>query len=126
MTNEQKKFSVMKKFVLFLFIIALVSACKKEVTHPVIYKVVVSTGHPTYSVQYLSGSNTTVSQGPFSSGMWVSDKIEKEAGSTALLTLTGGTGGSYKLYIYVDGTLYMEGRMDDPYGPETISVVVPQ
>ena len=114
----------MKNYI-FIFLLIFISCKKEETTHPVIYKVTVIGGSPSYSVQYSSAKNTSVSQGPFSSDMWISDKIEKTAGSVASLTLNGGTGGSYKLYIYIDGVLQQDGRMDDPYGPKTISIAVP-
>ena len=118
----------MKSFLLLSASLLLFAGCKKEEkTHTVIYKVIVIGGHPTYSVQFSSSKNNTVSQGPFSSGTWISEKItDKEGGSTASLTLSGGTGGSYNMYIYIDGTLQQDGRMDDPYGPRTISVEVPE
>jgi hypothetical protein len=92
----------------------------------VIFKVQVISGNPSYSVKYSSFSNTTKTEGPITASSWVSPKIDdRKSDSQVLLTLEGGSGGSYKMFIYVDGRLEKEDRMDDPYGPKTISVQIP-
>ena len=119
----------MKHLLLILGSLLLVfSSCKKEEKkHDVIYKVVVIGGSPSYSVTYSSSGNTTQTAGPFSASKWVSPTIsDRKAGSLVSLTLKGGSGGSYNMYIYVNGRLEKEDRMDDPYGPRTISVELPE
>lgn len=111
---------------ILLSLALLFSSCKKEEKlHTVLYKVTVIGGNPSYSVSFSGSNNTSVSQGPFTSGSWISpqitDKVNKDEAS---LTLIGHGGGSYKMYIYVDGALAQEGRMDDPYGPTTISITI--
>lgn len=117
----------MKKVIYLFIILSVFAACKKEKDqHSVVYKVTVIAGAPTYSVHFTSFDGVTTSQGPFTESMWVSSKIDDfEAGDVATMKLEGKNGGSYKMYVYVDGTLQMEDRMDDPYGPKTISVEIP-
>lgn len=114
----------MKKLIPVFSCLLIFSFCnKEEKKHKVIYKVQVTSGNPSYSVQYSSTGNSTKTEGPFSSSKWLSPTIDdRETGSSVFLTLQGGSGGSYKMYIYVDGYLEQEGSMTDPYGPETISV----
>ena len=118
----------MKNFTYFFLLLALFSSCKKDAKkHSVIYKITVIGGHPAYTVNYSSTDNSTASQGPFTEQMWTSPKIDdREAGSTVFLTLEGGVGGSYNMYIYIDGSLQKTDRMDDPYGPMTISAKIPE
>lgn len=114
----------MKSFLYILFFPLIFSSCnKEEKKHKVIYKVEVVSGHPSYSVQYSSTGNATKTEGPLSGSKWLSPTIDdRETGSSVFLTLQGGSGGSYKMYIYVDGYLEQDGDMIDPYGPKTISV----
>jgi hypothetical protein len=113
------------KSLIYIFCFAFIfSSCKKEEKkHKVIYKVEVTGGHPAYSLSYSSLNNSTQTVGPTSEAKWLSPTVnDRLTGSSVFLTLQGGSGGSYKMYIYVDGYLEQEGRMDDPYGPKTISV----
>lgn len=116
----------MKIAVSILSLFLLLSACKKEEKkHMVIYKVTVISGNPAYSVNYSSTKNTTRTEGPITALSWTSPQIDdKRDGSSAFLKLQGGNGGSYKMFIYVDGYLEREERMDDPYGPKSIEVVI--
>ena len=112
---------------IFAFILAFLiffSSCEKEKkTFTVSYKITVISGSsPAYYVQYSAQNNSTQSKGPISQTMWVSDKVtDKEEESTVSLKLTGGQGCSYMMYIYVNGALRVQDRMDDPYGPKTIT-----
>jgi hypothetical protein len=117
----------MKNIVFILFCsIAFFSCRKEEKKHKVIYKVAVISGHPTFTVQYSAENNTTKTAGPLTSSSWLSPKVEdRETGNVVSLTLESKGGASYNMYIYVDGYLEQEGRMDDPYGPKTISVEIP-
>jgi len=114
----------MKPLIYVLCFSFLLPACKKEEKkHKVIYKVEVTGGHPSYSLSYSSLNNSTQTVGPISDSKWLSPTVnDRVTGNSVFLTLQGGNGGSYKMYIYVDGFLEQEGRMDDPYGPKTISV----
>jgi hypothetical protein len=117
------------KCLIYIFSLFFVfTSCKKEEKkHKVIYKITVIGGSPSYSVKYSSSNNSTATAGPLTSSMWVSPAIEdRKGGSSVFLTLEGGSGGSYKMYIYVDGYLEKEDRMDDPYGPKTISAEIPE
>jgi hypothetical protein len=115
-----------KTFIYFLILSFLFLSCKKaEKTHKVVYKIEVIGGHPSYSVKYSSSKNATQTAGPLSDSKWTSPTIDdRETGASVSLTLEGGGGGSYKMYILVDGYLEKEDRMDDPYGPKTISVTL--
>jgi hypothetical protein len=112
----------MKLFIYILCFLFILSSCKKEEKkHKVLYKVEVTGGHPNYSLSYSSFNNTTQTIGPLSDSKWLSPTVDdRTTGGSVFLTLQGGSGGSYKMYIYVDGFLEQEGRMDDPYGPKTI------
>ena len=118
----------MKNLVYFFLLLAVFSSCKKNAKkHSVIYKITVIGGHPAYTVNYSDTENSTASQGPFTDQMWVSPKVEdRDAGTSVYLTLEGGVGGSYYMYIYIDGSLQKTDRMDDPYGPKTISATIPE
>lgn len=117
----------MKRLILLLLPALLLAACKKEKKqHSVLYKVVVSSGHPTYSLSYSSSDNATASASAITQTQWTSPLItDRKALSDVFLTLDGGTGGSYYIYIYIDGNLVKGDRMDDPYGPLTISAQIP-
>jgi hypothetical protein len=110
-----------------LILTLLFSSCKKEEEkHTVSYKVIVTSGHPVYSVSYSSSNNSTQSLGSITSSTWTSGIIDDRRGGTSVfLTLTGGSGGSYKMFIYIDGSLQKDGHMDDPYGPLTIEAAIP-
>lgn len=115
----------MKYFIYILFLFSGVSCKKEEKKHTVIYKVNVISGSPSYSVNYSSTSNVTQTEGPITASSWTSPPIgDKTDGSTAYLKLEGGSGGAYKMFIYIDGYLEKEERMDDPYGPKTIEAVI--
>jgi hypothetical protein len=118
----------MKHLLIFGSLLIMLGSCKKEEKkYDVIYKVIVIGGNPSYSVTYSSAGNSTQTAGPFTDSKWVSPTIsDRKAGSTVSLTLKGGSGGSYNMYIYVNGRLEKEDRMDDPYGPRTISVELPE
>ncbi|MCE3280981.1 MAG: hypothetical protein K0S44_3172 [Bacteroidetes bacterium] len=108
------------------FILTVFNSCKKEDSnHQVMYKVTVIGGSPTYAVKYSSSDNSTATAGPITGSGWSSSTIERKPNTTVFLTLEGGSGGSYKMYIYVDGHISAEERMDDPYGPKTIEAVIP-
>ena len=113
------------KTIIYLFIsLTIFTSCEKEKkTFTVSYKITVISGSsPAYYVQYSAQNNSTQSKGPISQTMWVSDKVtDKEEESTVSLKLTGGQGCSYMMYIYVNGALRVQDRMDDPYGPKTIT-----
>ena len=116
------------KHVGYLLLAALLpAACKKdEKQHSVLYKVVVSSGHPTYSLSYSGNNNSTTSQGQITQTLWTSPAVTgRKAGTEVFFTLDGGTGGSYYMYIYIDGNLVKGDRLDDPYGPLTISAQIP-
>jgi hypothetical protein len=103
----------------------LFSACRKEEKkHSVVFKVIVKSGTPTYSVTYSSFNNTSSALGGIKESAWTSPSINDRKKGTVFLTLSGGSGGSYKMYIYVDGYLAMEDNMVDPYGPKTIEAVI--
>jgi hypothetical protein len=115
----------MKKYIVILFIFCGLSSCKKEETkHSVTYKVTVTKGHPTYSVTYSSTNNTTKSESSITSLNWTSKVDDRKDGDIVILTLEGGNGGSYKMYIYIDGFLMKESDMEDPYGPLTIDAEI--
>jgi hypothetical protein len=118
----------MKNFIYILLCSLIFISCKKEEKkHSVLYKIVVTSGHPAYSTSYSASNNTTKSESSLTSANWTSPQInDKKGGSSVYLTLTGGNGGSYKMYIYVDGNLEAEDTMYDPYGPKTISADVPE
>lgn len=111
---------------IYLSFLLFISACKKdEKQHSVIYKVTVIAGNPSYSVNYSGNNNSSISQGPFSATTWISPKIaDKVNQDVASFTLSSNGGGSFNMYIYVDGFLENESRMDDPYGPKTLSVTI--
>jgi hypothetical protein len=117
----------MKTFLYTAFILIVFSGCKKEDSnHKVIYKVTVIGGNPAYAVKYSSSDNSTATAGPITGSGWTSSPIEDRKPNTRVfLTLEGGSGGSYKMYIYIDGHITAEERMDDPYGPKTIEAVIP-
>jgi hypothetical protein len=112
---------------LFATLLSFCFSCrKKEERHTVVYKVAVLHGSPSYSVQYSGDGNSTRSEGPMSSTSWVSSTVDDRKGGTAVaLTLQSGGGGSYEMYIIIDGVIQKEDRMDDPYGPKTISAGIP-
>jgi hypothetical protein len=117
----------MKHFAYIFFILVLFNSCKKEEkVHKVIYKVTVSGGSPSYTVQYSDTKNSSKSGGPFTAS-WLSPTIKGfEAGNTVSFSLNArGTGATYNMYIYVDGYLEKEGASSDPSGQNTISVVIP-
>lgn len=118
----------MKNSACCLLLLAFLTSCKKDdKKHTVLYKITVIAGHPSFSVSYSSSGNSTASQGPFSTATWTSPSInDRKGGGSVFLTLGGGTGGSYYMYIYIDGSLAKTGRMDDPYGPMTISAEIPE
>jgi hypothetical protein len=116
----------MKNYLYILFILCCFSSCKKEEKkHIVSYKIVVLSGNPNYSVSYASTNNSTKTEGPITASSWTSPAIDdKKDGSSAYLKLEGGGGCSYKMFIYIDGGLEKEERMDDPYGPKSIEAVI--
>jgi len=84
-------------------------------------------GHPAYSLSYSGSGNATASQGQITQTLWTSPSItDRKAGTYVFFTLDGGTGGSYYMYIYIDGHIVKSDRMDDPYGPKTISAEIPE
>jgi hypothetical protein len=113
----------MKTLIYTFSLFLLFSSCKKEEKkHTVIYKIIVTSGHPTYSVSYSSLNNSTKSEGSIKTTTWTSSPVDdREEGSSVFLTLEGGSGGGYKMFIYIDGNLHAEDIMYDPYGPKTIS-----
>ncbi|HEX8516626.1 MAG TPA: hypothetical protein VF868_10530 [Bacteroidia bacterium] len=116
----------MKKLLCLIVLAVSLFGCRKETLHKVIYKVIVTAGTPTYSVKYSSAENSTQTAGPLTASKWVSPEInDRKSGNVVSLTLEGGSGGSYMMYIYVNGRLHAEERMDDPYGPKTLSVKLP-
>ncbi|MDF2437440.1 MAG: hypothetical protein K0Q95_1816 [Bacteroidota bacterium] len=118
----------MKKIIyLFATLLFFCVSCKKEEKkHTVVYKISVLSGNPSYSVQYSGSNNTTRSEGPMNSKSWTSSTVEgRKAGTSVALTLQGGSGGSYQMYIIIDGSVQKEDRMDDPYGPKTITANIP-
>jgi hypothetical protein len=117
--------SSMKVLVYILSILVFLSACRKEEKkHTITYKVIVISGHPTYSLTYSSFNNTTKVEGSITTSNWTSPPIDDRKKGSVSLTLNGGNGGSYKMYIYVDGYLETEDDMYDPSGPKTIKAEV--
>jgi hypothetical protein len=115
------------KNILYITIVLLfcISCRKKEEKHTVVYKVSVLHGTPSYSVQYSGSNNTTRSEGPMNTSSWTSPVVEdRNEGTVVSLTLQGGSGGSYQMYIIIDGSVEKEDRMDDPYGPKTITAEI--
>lgn len=118
----------MKNFIYIFSVLLCFFSCKKkeEEKHTVIYKIIVTSGQPTYSLSYSSSNNTTKSESSIKYN-WTSPQIDdREAGSSVFLTLNGGNGGTYKMYIYIDGYLEKEDSMGDPYGPRTITAEIPE
>jgi hypothetical protein len=116
----------MKTFIYPVILALFFITCKKdEKKHTVTYKVNVIAGHPSYSVQYSASDNSTKSEGPMTTEKWTSLPVtDREGGTSVFLTVNGGTGGTYKMYILIDGYLEGEGIMDDPYGPRTIEAKI--
>jgi hypothetical protein len=115
----------MKKIIYTLLpLIFLFTSCEKDKKKYVVsYKVIMISGNPKYSVSYSSFNNATQSSGPITQNTWTSPAIDdREEGNPVSLTLQGGGGGAYLMNIYVDGSLAKQERMDDPFGPKTITV----
>jgi hypothetical protein len=111
----------MKKLIYIFTILIFFCSCKKEEKmHKVVYKVSVSGGSPSFTVQYSDTKNSSRSEGPFTAS-WLSPTIKEfETGNTVSLSVAGTMGSSFKMYIYVDG--YLEKEEDRA---TTISVVIP-
>lgn len=107
---------------LFLIFVLFCCSCKKEEKHTVVYKVNVLHGNPSYYMQYSSLHNTTKSEGPVTASSWTSPVIDdRKSSSTVSFTMIGGIGGTYQMFIIVDGSVKKEFSMEDPYGPQTIT-----
>lgn len=118
---------VSKKLLYIFFLLLLLSSCKKEPeTVYVSYKVIeTSSNSPTYTVGYSLADGTTKTIGGQTSSNWVSEKVsDVEIGKYISLSVEGNGGGSYDMYIYVNGRLDSQRDADDSNGKQTLTTQI--
>jgi hypothetical protein len=117
----------MKQIASILLILVFLASCKKEPkTVYVSYKVIeTSSNTPTYTVSYSMADGTTKSIGGQTGSKWVSEKIsDVEIGKYLSVSVEGTGGGSYEMYIYVNGRLDSQRDADDTNGKQTLTTQI--
>lgn len=117
----------MKKLLYILLVAFFITSCKKEPeTVYVSYKVIeTSSNSPTYTVGYSLADGTTKTIGGLTGSKWVSEKVsDVEIGKYLSLSVEGNGGGSYEMYIYVNGRLDSQRVADDSNGKQTLTTQI--
>jgi hypothetical protein len=117
----------MKKLFFLSLAVLLLSSCKKEAkTVYVSYKIVETSSYtPTYTVGYSLADGTTKTIGRQTNSKWVSEKIsDVEIGKYLSLSVEGTGGGTYEMYIYVNGRLDSQRIAGDGYGRQTLTTQI--
>ncbi len=115
-------------YILSGIILLVLSSCKKEPkTAYVTYKVIeTSNSTPTYTVGYTLANKSTKTLGSLTQDKWVSDKIADVAlGTYISLSVEGSGGGTYDLFIYINGVLHSRRQAGDGFGIQTLESQVP-
>jgi hypothetical protein len=115
-------------YVLSGIIILFCFSCKKEPkTVYVTYKVMeISNNTPSYTVGYTLADKSTKTLGSFTQSKWVSDKIEEvDKGTYISLSVEGSGGGSYDMFIYINGVLHSRRQADDGHGKQILEAQIP-
>jgi len=118
----------MKRAFSFLILISLFfTSCKKEEKKfSVVFKVVeTGSGTPVYTVRYTLPNGSTQSKGGNTQEIWVSEKIDDYKGGQYLtLSVEGSGGGSYDMYIYINGSLQARRAAGDGFGEQVLGVQI--
>jgi len=118
----------MKHLIYISFLLLVFSSCKKEEKkYSVTYKIIeISNNTPTYIVRYTLNNGATQSLGNITANSWTSGTLsDYKAGSVLNLEVEGSGGGTYEMYILVNGTNDGYRIADDSNGAQSLEVVLP-
>jgi hypothetical protein len=113
-------------YCIFSFVL-IFSACKKDAkTHLVSYKVTEDTpGAAPYALRYSLSDGTLKSEGPVTTETWITESLSGyKPGSIVSLYLSS-SGGSYEMYIYVDGALSSHAPADGGLNEQLLEAQIP-
>ncbi len=117
----------MKNLFCIISIVLLFSACKKESnTHLVTYKVTETTpGAAPYSLRYSLSDGTLKSEGPVTTETWTTESLSGFKKGAIVSLYLDSPGGSYEMYIYVDGELSSHAAADGGFTEQLLEAQIP-
>ena len=117
----------MKKFFYTLFLVILISSCKKDDrTYTVTYKVYENTpGSSPFSVRYITSDGTFKQEGPVSSGNWTTPDMNGYRSNAIVSLYLDSPAGTYDMYIYVDGSVVTHLTADGGFGEQLLEAQLP-
>lgn len=121
------KTSIMKNILyIFLFFI-LIASCKKDSkTYTVTYKVYENTpGSAPFTVRYTQSDATLKQEGPISTGTWTTQDMNGYRGNAIISLYLDSPGGTYDMYIYVNGSVNTHVTADGGFGEQLLETQLP-
>ena len=121
------KTGIMKNFIYILFSLVLIVSCKKDSkTHTVSYKIYENTpGSAPFTVRYTQSDATLKQEGPISTGSWTTLDMNGYRANAIISLYLDSPGGTYDMYIYVDGSIANHVTADGGFGEQLLEAQLP-
>jgi hypothetical protein len=122
-----RKTGIMKNLIYILFLLILISSCKKDdKTYTVTYKVFENTpGSSPFTVRYTSSDGTLKQEGPINPGTWTTPDMNGYRSNSIVSLYLDSPAGTYDMYIYVDGAVVTHVTADGGFGEQLLEAQLP-